>query len=115
MRDREARAHALLFHERHVGFHDAAAFAFSDERGERGIAFGGARGEGVLRGDCAERDAHDGVGARGEHVQLAVVDARARRVANVVREPKAHPFALADPVGLHRLHALGPAWHAVEA
>ena len=39
---------------------------------------------------------------------------RALVVADVVREREAHADALADPVGLHRLHALGPAGHLVE-
>ena len=70
--------------------------------------------ERVLGGDGAERDAHDRVGARGEHVHPAVADRRAVAVADVVREREAHALALADPVGLHRLHALGPAGHPVE-
>ena len=40
---------------------------------------------------------------------------RAVVVADVVREREAHAVALADPVGLHQLHALGPAGHLVEA
>jgi hypothetical protein len=69
----------------------------------------GVRGQRVLGRHGAEGHAHDGVGARGEHVHAAVLDQLAPRVADVVREGKAHALALADPVFLHQAHALGPA------
>ncbi len=109
MRDGQAGRHALLFHGRHVGFHHAAMLAFVDERGKRGIALRGMRGDRVLGGHGAEGHAHDGVGARGEDVQLAVADHLAVIAGNAVREGEAHTLALADPVLLHQLDALGPA------
>ncbi|MCY1533114.1 hypothetical protein D9M68_684260 [compost metagenome] len=63
----------------------------------------------MLGRDGAEGDAHDGVGARGEHVHAAVLDELAARVPDVMREREAQAFALADPVFLHQLDALGPA------
>ncbi len=65
----------------------------------------------MLGGDRAEGDAHDGVRARGEDVHPAVTDRLAVGAADVVRKGESHPVALADPVGLHRAHALGPARH----
>ena len=53
------------------------------------------------------------VSARGEHIQLAVADQLAVIAADVMREGKANPFALADPVLLHQAHALGPARQVV--
>ena len=116
MRDEKACPHPLLLHRREVGFLHAAELALGDERGDLRIARRGVRRERVLGGDRAERDAHDRVGARGEHVHAAVADepAVAFGAANVVREREAHAVALADPVRLHRLHALRPAGHLVE-
>ncbi len=114
MRNRKSRGHALLFHRREIGFHHRAALALFDERGERGVRRRRVRRQRVFGGDGAEGDAHDGVGAGREHVHPAAADQRARGVANPVREGEAHALALADPVGLHRLHALGPAVHPVQ-
>ncbi len=114
MRDDEPGRHPLLLHRREVGFHHAAAPAFVDERGELRIRLRRMRRERMLGGDRAERDAHDRVDARREDVHLAVADQRAVVAADVVRKGEAHADALADPVRLHRLHAVGPARHPVE-
>ena len=114
MRDVKARRHALLLHRREIGFDHAAALAFGDERRDLRIRSRRVRRERMLGRDRAERDAHDRVGARREHVHPAVADEAAALVTDVVREGEAHAFALADPVGLHRLHALRPAGHLVE-
>ena len=68
----------------------------------------------MLGGDRAEGHAHDGVGAGGEHPQLAVANRCARGIPNIVGEGKAHTSALADPVGLHGAHALRPATERVQ-
>ncbi len=68
----------------------------------------------VLGRDRAEGHAHDRVGAGGEDVHAAVADRLAVLAPDVVREGEAHALALADPVRLHRAHALGPAVHPVE-
>ena len=77
-----------------------------------GFARGRAQRERMLRRDRAERDAHDRVGARREHVEPAAADQPASRVADVVQEGEAHALALAEPVLLHQLDALGPAGQA---
>ena len=79
-----------------------------------GVALRRDRCKRMLRRDRAERDAHDGVGARGEHVHAPVADQAAGVVLDVVWKREAHADALADPVGLHRLHALRPTGHLVE-
>ena len=60
------------------------------------------------QGRPREGDAHDGVGAGGEDVQLAVLDQLAVGAGDV-REGEAQALGLADPVFLHQAHALGPA------
>ncbi len=107
--DRQPRGQAFLFLGGQFGLGGAAGLGGRDECCERGVALGRVRGERVLGRDGAERDAHDGVGARGEHVELAVADQRAGVVMDRVREREAHALALADPVLLHQPHALGPA------
>ena len=67
------------------------------------------RGQRVLGRDGAEGHAHDGVGARGEDVHAPALDHFTVVAADVVREGEAHALALADPVFLHQLDALGPA------
>jgi hypothetical protein len=114
MRDGQAGGHALLLHRRDLGFDHAAALALLDESGERRVAARGMLGKRMLRRDRAEGHAHDGVDARGEHVHPAATDRRAVRRADVVPEGEAHAHALADPVRLHRLDALGPPGHPVE-
>ncbi len=109
MDDHQAGGQAFLFLGGELGLGGAAGLGGLDERGQRRIALGGLRGERMLGRDRAERDAHDGVGARGEHVELAVADQAAGVVMDRVREREAHAFALADPVLLHQAHALGPA------
>ncbi|KAF1858399.1 hypothetical protein Lal_00014910 [Lupinus albus] len=109
VRDEQARGHALLFHRRHVGFDDGTLLALGDERLQFRIVLGRVLGQGVFRRDGAERDAHDRVGARREHVQLAVVDELTLLVHDHVREREAHARRLADPVRLHDAHALRPA------
>ncbi|ABA48399.1 hypothetical protein BURPS1710b_3452 [Burkholderia pseudomallei 1710b] len=102
MRHRKARGDALLLHRRDVGLGDAAALAFVDERLQRGLVPREPRGERMLGRDRAERDAHDRVGARREHAQQLLL------AVELVRKAEVHAEALADPVVLHHLHALGP-------
>ncbi len=83
-----------------------------DRLGERRVAGGRVARQRMLGRDGAERHAHDRVGARGEDEQLAVLDRPSVGAADVVQEGEAHAVALADPVLLHRLDALGPAGQA---
>ena len=114
MPDVQARRHPFLFHGGEIGLDHRAAPAFVDERGERRVGLRRVLRQRMLRGDRAIRHAHDRVGAGGEHVHPAVADEASLVVVDIVRKRKAHAHALADPVGLHRLHALGPAGHLVE-
>ena len=69
----------------------------------------------MLRRNRHERHTHDGVGTRGEHVHLAVLNRLACGVGNVVREREANAFRFSDPVFLHRTHAIRPAFEEVRA
>ena len=69
------------------------------------------QGQGVLRGHGAKRHAHDGVCTGGEDVQLAIANGLSVCTIDAVGKGKTHAFALADPVFLHQLDALGPAGH----
>jgi hypothetical protein len=108
VRDEDAGRHPLLFHRRDVGLGDAALLAFLDEGGKLGIVLRRVGGQRVFGGDGDEGDAHDRVGARGEHPQLVGL------AVEFVREGEAHALALADPVLLHQLDLLRPAAELVE-
>ena len=101
-----------------LGFGRAAGLARLEEGGDGRARRGRVQRQRMLRRDGAEGDAHDRVGARREDVQAAGADQLARGVADAVQEGEAHAFALAEPVLLHHLDALGPAGqaglHAVE-
>src|SRR5690606_16878047 len=113
MRDGQAGAHAGLLARGDFGFGGAAQLALFDERRQRGVGLRRMRGQRVLGRHGAERDPHDGVGARGEHVEPAVLDELAVGAGDLVREGEAQALGLADPVFLHDAHALGPAGQAV--
>src|SRR5258706_97417 len=66
------------------------------------------RGERMLRRDRAESGAHQRVGSRGKDAQHFLFSGK------LVREADVDAVTLADPVDLHRLHALGPAGERVE-
>ncbi len=109
VRHRQPGGQAFLVAQRQLGLGGAAGAALVDEGGQRRIALRGLRGQRVLRRHGAEGHAHDGVGAGGEDIHAPALDHFAVVAADVVREGKAHAFALADPVLLHQLDALGPA------
>ena len=108
MADHQARVHTLFLHRGQIGFHGRAGTRLFHEGSHRGAGGCGHTGDRVLRGHGHEGDAHDRVGARGEHVQPAVIDGLTLLVTDVVLEGKAHAFRTADPVGLHHPHPLGP-------
>ncbi len=105
--DVDAGRHPLLFHRGDVGFGDATLLAFLDEGSEFRVVRGRLGGQRVFGGDGDEGDAHDSVGAGGEHPELFV---------GVVgeREGEAHAGALADPVLLHQAYLFRPARQVVE-
>ncbi|EWS65361.1 hypothetical protein Y695_01389 [Hydrogenophaga sp. T4] len=109
VRDEQAGGHALLFLRGELGFGGAAGLALFDEGGQGGVAQCGVVGQRVFGGHGAEGHAHDGVGARGEHVHPAVADQRTVRSFDVMGEGEAHALALAYPVLLHQAHLVGPA------
>ena len=65
-------------------------------------------GERVLGGDGDERHAHERVGTRREDLELAAL------AGDVVGEREIHALAAADPVRLHRAHAIRPVREPVE-
>src|SRR5690606_26840143 len=113
MLDRQAGGQAFFFARGQVRFRGAAFLALFDEGGQGGVVARRMTRQRVFRGHGAEGDAHDGVGARGEDVQAAVLDEFALFVTDVVGEGEAHALALTDPVFLHQAYALGPAGQAV--
>ena len=104
----QASGHALLFHGGHVSLGHAASLAFSDEGLQFRVAFSRQCSQGVLGGDGAEGDAHDGVGACGEHIQFSVLNQFTRSIFDFMRESKTHAGGFANPVFLHHFDALWP-------
>ncbi len=94
VRDVQARGHAFLFARGHFGLGRAAQLALLDERRQLRVGQRGLRGQGVLRRHGAEGHAHDGVGAGGEDVQLAVLDQLAVRAGDLVGKAKRRPSDL---------------------
>ena len=113
MQHREPGAHALFLLGRDVGFHRAAAAALVDEGLQRRIARAGREGHRMFGGDREERGSEQGVGTRREHLERAFRAHEGRRIGRV-REGDLATLGLADPVGLHRLHALGPVGQLLE-
>ena len=104
-------AYALLLHGRHVGLCDGSCLAFGDEGGDGRIAFGSTLRQRVFGGHGDVGGAHQGVRAGRVDLQLAFhADA-----GDVVVEHDVGTEALADPVALHGLDLLGPAFQLVQA
>jgi hypothetical protein len=89
----QAGVHAALGLGFQLGFGDAAVAEFSMKAASAGSRFAALR-QRMFGGDADEGDAHQRVGARGEHRQ------RRRRCRRRERELQA--FAAPDPVALHR-------------
>ena len=102
MRDEQPRRNTFFFLDREFSLGRAASLQRVNFRRERSVQFARAHGERMLRCDRDEGDAHDGVGARGEDVHLAVLNRLAARVVDIVWECEAHALGLADPVFLNR-------------
>ena len=108
MGDEDAGRHALLFHRCDIGFGNATPLAFLDESREFGIVLRSVGGERMLGGDGDEGHAHDRVGARGEYPELLSL------AVELIGESETHALALADPVLLHQLDLLRPAFQFVQ-
>ena len=106
--DENAGGHAFLSMVRRSASMTRPRLHSSMKAASPGLFLGGMRGQRMLGGDGAEGHAHDGVGARGEYPTTFSLPSQ------LVRKGEAHPAALADPVGLHGLDALGPAGQRVE-
>jgi len=106
--DEEPGRHAFLVELREVGLHHRAVLALVDEGGELPVGLRGVRGERMLRRDRAEGRSHERVGAGGEDAQQLLL------AGELVGKGDVHAMALADPVGLHGLHALGPPRERIE-
>ncbi|MCY1164210.1 hypothetical protein D9M73_40830 [compost metagenome] len=113
MRDKQAGALALFLLRGQLGFGRATGFAVFDKSGDFRVGFCSVQRQWMFRRHRAKGHAHDGVGARGEDIHLPVADQLARGIPDVVRKGKTHAFALAYPVLLHQLDALGPAGQLV--
>ena len=104
----QAGIHALLVDRGEVRFHDRAALAFVDKRGEVGIAARGVGSQRMLGRDRNERRAQQRIGTGREDLQLP------RRAVELVGESEVDALTAPDPVRLHQLDALGPAWQRVQ-
>src|SRR5690606_27618698 len=108
--DEQPGGHAFLVLGGDVGFGYAAALAFVDEGLQRRVVPGRLGGQGVFGGDRDIGGAHQGVGAGGEHLELASMADRGQ----VVGEVHFHAHRLADPVALHGLDLFRPAGQLVQ-
>ncbi|MNE01259.1 hypothetical protein D3C80_936920 [compost metagenome] len=111
MLNEQAGRQAFFLLSRNVGFRNAAALAFSDERLQLRVVLCGQGRQVVLGGDGDVGRAHQGVRTGGEDFQRA----RFADGIDVVRELHFHAAGLADPVALHGLDLFRPASQFVEA
>ena len=106
-----AGGHALLLHGGHVGLGHGAGFALGDKRCDSRITLGGALRQRMFGGHGDIGRAHQGVGAGGVDLELAIdTDA-----GLVVVEHYICAEAFADPVALHGLDLFRPAIQFVQA
>ena len=107
--DEKTGGHPFLFHGGHVGFDDAAFFAFFDEFGQFRIVFRGETCQFMFRGDGAESDALDSVCAGGKYPEFAIADKLTVGVVDIMQKREPDTFGFADPVDLHGAHPFRPA------
>ena len=74
MGDNKTRIEALFFACRELGFCGAALFALFDKASQSGVGECGMLRKRVLRRHGAKRHTHDGIGAGGKDVHLAVLN-----------------------------------------
>ena len=114
VRDEEPRRDACFFFRRKLSLSGTTGLQRFNLCRQRVIALASTHRERMLRRNRYEGDAHDGVGARGEHVHLAVLNRLAACVSDVMRERKTHALRFADPVFLNGAQAIRPAGQLVQ-
>ncbi len=102
----EAGGHALLLHGGQFGFGYLGVLALFDKGAQFRVVFGGLQGQRVASGDTDIGDAHEGVRTGGVDLQLLSLTLNG--------EADVDPFGAANPVALHGLDHLRPAFQIVD-
>ncbi|MNS75014.1 hypothetical protein D3C72_1085110 [compost metagenome] len=102
----QAGGHALLLHGRHVSLGDLGVLALLDKGSQLGIGCGSLGGQRVTGGNAHIGHAHEGVRAGGVDLQLLVL--------TLDIEADVDPFGATNPVALHGLDHLRPAFEVVD-
>jgi len=108
--DLEAGIPAFLLGGLQLGGGGSARLAFGDEGGERLVLLRQREGDRMVRRDCGEARAEDGIGPGRENVEPVTLSNRRGE-----GEPEPKPLALADPVLLHQPDLVGPFVERIEA
>jgi len=114
VRDEESRRNTFFFFRGKLGLSRTSGLQSFNPQSQRAITLTRACRERMFRRNRDEGDAHNGVGTRGEHVHLAVLNRLAACVRDVVRERETHALRFADPVFLNGAQAIGPAGQLVQ-
>ncbi len=102
----EAGGHALLLHGGELGFGHLGVLALFDKGGQLRIVFGSLQGQRVAGGDAHVSHAHEGVRTGGVDLKVLILP--------IDGEADVDPFGAANPVALHGLDHLGPAFEVVD-
>ena len=102
----EAGGHALLLHGRHVSLGDLGVLALLDKGSKLGIGCGSLGGQRVTGGNAHIGHAHEGIRTGGVDLQLLIL--------TVDIEADVDPFGATNPVALHGLDHLRPAFQIVD-
>ena len=102
----EAGGHALLLHGGQLGFGDLGVLALFDEGGQLRIVLGCLQRQRVTGSDTDIGDAHEGVRTGGVNLQMFSLP--------LDSEADVDPFGAANPVALHGLDHLRPAFQIVD-
>ena len=97
----------LIFHSQ-LSLSSPPRLAFLNKSSQRRIASSRMQSQRMLRCHRTKRHTHDGVSTGSEHIHAAILDQRARCIADVMGKCKTHPFAFANPVLLHQTHFVWP-------
>ena len=102
----EAGGHALLLHGGELGFGHLGVLALFDKGGELGVTLGCLQRQRVAGGDTDIGHAHEGVRTGGVDLQMLSL--------TLDGEADVDPFGTANPVALHGLDHLRPAFEVVD-